>query len=97
MKKPFVLVTTDSKNRGVFAGILDSGSIESERVVLKQAHMCVMWSTDERGVFGLASHGPSDKCRITRPVPKTSINYVTSITVCTSQAEKRWRACPWRK
>lgn len=89
-----VLLTTS--HRGVFFGYLPEypASCPAE-VRLADARNCVSWSTTERGVFGLAVAGPSDRCRIGPKVPELIINAVTSIARCTPEAAARWEEGPW--
>ena len=91
--KPFVLVTTDTSRRGVFAGELVRR--ENADVTLANARMAVHWSADVHGVLGLAAGGPTSSCRISPAVPKITLNGVTSTTECTAEARKAWEAEPW--
>lgn len=93
MKMRNVLVTTDSSRRGVFAGQLVKET--SKTVELKNARMIVYWSTDVRGVLGLAATGPTASCRITKAVPKLKINGVTAIVDMTKEAVKAFEKEPW--
>ena len=92
-KKEFVVVTT--KHKGVFFGELKKHDQEKETCILKDAQMCVYWSTVERGVFGLAKTGPSDGCRITPIIPEIYLNGITAVMKCTAIAAKNWRKQPW--
>jgi hypothetical protein len=94
-----VLVTTE--HRGVFYGFLPEGVTEvtlhpadSKAVTLTHARMCIYWSADVQGVLGLASHGPTSGCKITRPVPKITLTEVTAVTDVTEEAVKAWQARP---
>jgi hypothetical protein len=89
----FVVVTTDSSRRGVFGGELISH--ENDVVVLENAMMCVYWSTETRGVLGLASIGPQKGSRITPPVPRITLNGVTAVMCATPEAVVKWRDQPW--
>ena len=91
MKK--VVVTTDKDRRGVFFGELKSK--EDDVVVLKNARMAIYWTSDTRGVLGLASIGPQSGSRITPPVPEIELNGVTSVAVCTKKATKEWETGKW--
>ena len=86
-----VMVTTEY--RGVFMGELveENGT----KCTLKNAQMCVHWSSDAHGVFGLATKGPGDGCRIGPPVPQLTLRKVTSVCDVTPEAVERWRAEPW--
>jgi hypothetical protein len=92
-KKRIVVVTTDKDRRGVFCG--DLVSEEEGVVVLKSARMAVYWSTETKGVLGLASIGPQKGSRITPVVPKIKLNGVTSVIDCTKEAVKKWGAGIW--
>lgn len=92
-----VLVTTE--HRGVFFGYLPEfpGPIAASggELLLADARNCTYWSTVDRGVFGLAAAGPSDRCRIGPKVPELRVNAVTSVARCTPEAAARWEAGPW--
>lgn len=89
-----VLVTTDK--RGVFYGYLPEypASISGE-IALADARNCLYWTTDTKGVFGLAAHGPGDGCRVGPKVPELRLAGVTSVARCTPEAAERWEAGPW--
>ncbi len=89
----WVVVTTDKDRKGVFFGNIVSE--EEDVVILEDARMAVYWSSDSKGVLGLASIGPQDGSRITPPVPKLKVNGVTSVIYCTDIAIKQWEAAPW--
>lgn len=96
LRGKFVVVTTDSKNRGVFAGILVAGGIQEEWVELERAQMAYRWpNSTVRGLLGLASHGPQEGSQITAPAPRILVNFVTSITETTPEAQAAWETCPW--
>jgi hypothetical protein len=92
-KKRFVVVTTDKERRGVFGGTLltEKGSV----VELENAKMAVYWSSNVKGVFGLAKTGPLKGCRISPAVPKIKLNGITSIIECTEEAVKNWGENIW--
>jgi hypothetical protein len=87
-----VVVTT--AHRGVFFGYLD-GDRTGTTVELTDAQMCVYWSSDVRGVLGLASDGPSRSSKVTRPVPRITLQDVTSVIDVTAEAVKQWEGRPW--
>jgi len=93
VNKGAVMVTT--AHRGVFFGYMVED--DAPRTVrLDRARMCVMWSTDVRGVLGLASHGPSNTCRVTRALGDVTTLYdITSVTACTAEAAAAWERGPW--
>lgn len=92
MSERHVVVTTD--RRGVFFGALRSE--DGDRVELAEAQMCVYWSADVRGVLGLASHGPTSGCRVTRTgVPAIRLSGVTAVIECSAEAVEAWRGAPW--
>lgn len=87
-----VVVTTE--HRGVFFGLVEK--IEpDDKIVLTDAQMCVYWSSDVRGVLGLAATGPSKDCKVTAPVPRISLVKVTAIMDCTDAAVAAWKDRPW--
>lgn len=92
-KKRPVVVTTE--HRGVFFGNMN-GSSETDKVItLTDAQMCVYWSSDVRGILGLAATGPSRSCRVTPAVPKMTVQDVTAVMDATDEAVKAWAARPW--
>ena len=93
--KRFVVVTTDSSKRGVFGGVVESHNTEKGVAVLTEAHMAVYWSSETRGVLGLAGIGPQAGSRITPVIPRIELNGVTAVMDCTPEAEAEWRKQPW--
>lgn len=92
-KKRIVVVTTDSSRRGVFCGELltEQGDV----VELANAKMAVYWSSNVKGVVGLASTGPLKGCRISPAIPKIKLNGVTSIMDCSDEAVANWEKDTW--
>lgn len=88
-----VLVTTE--HRGVFFGYIDEADATKDQVKLYEKQMCTYYSSDMRGVFGLAKFGPSKTCKIGAPVPWAIIKNITSIVLCTEEAAKNWAKAPW--
>lgn len=99
MAGKFVVVTTS--HRGVFAGVLEEhirGVVpDGDRVVLSDARMCVYWDQSARGVVGLASHGPSKGCKITRTTPRAEVLFVDMVLDATPAARVAWEAEPWAR
>lgn len=91
MSERIVLVTTAHK--GVFCGKLVKE--EGDAVVLDNAKMAVYWSSNVKGVLGLANTGPLDGCRITPSVPEIKLNGVTAIVDCSDEAVKNWGRDIW--
>lgn len=89
----FVVITTDSSRRGVFAGTLKKR--DGENITLTDARMCVYWSEQTNGVLGLAAIGPQDGSRIGNAVPEIELNGVTAVMRCTDEAKKVWESEPW--
>jgi hypothetical protein len=56
--KRYVVITTDSTRRGIFGGYLESYDQDKMIAVLSQARMAVYFSSNCKGVVGLASIGP---------------------------------------
>ena len=94
MKKgTYVVVTTDHNRRGVFGGVLEEHS--DGKAVLTNAHNCVYWSAETRGVLGLAAKGPQPGSRIGPAIPRLEIDGVTAVMEATEEARKLWEAEPW--
>lgn len=87
-----VVVTT--KHKGVFFGFL-AGDRTAKTVELAEAQMCVYWSSDVQGVTGLASHGPSRSCKVTRPVSRMTLQDVTAVMDASGEAVALWQGRPW--
>jgi len=86
-----VIVTTS--HRGVFFGY--ATDTEGDSIKLRAARMCVYWSADMHGVFGLASSGPSESCKIGPPVDFT-VRDITGVMEVTIGAVAKWEAASWR-
>ena len=89
--KPLVVTTA---HRGVFFGY--GVPSDAPTIRLENAQMCVYWPQENKGVLGLASDGPLKGARIGPAVPSIILRDVTSVMETTTEAEKRWRAQPWR-
>lgn len=92
--KKAVVITTE--NRGVFFGYVEDDSELPQRITLSEARMCVYWDEGTKGVLGLASQGPTDRCRISDSVPELEAWGVTGRMLCSSQAIEAWERGPWR-
>lgn len=87
------VITTS--HRGVFAG--DITDVDGTTVTVEGVRMCVSWSADVRGVLGLASHGPTKSCRVTRAVEgATVLHDVTGMFPMSGEAVAAWEAEPWQ-
>lgn len=95
MDKIAVLLTTDTTKRGVFAGFINPEDMDKQTLQVEELRMCVYWSTDMKGVLGLASMGPSKTCKISKAVKKAIIQGVTAIVEISEEALKNWRKEPW--
>lgn len=90
-----VLVTT--AHRGVFFGYL-IGEPAKEKLLLRSVRNVLYWDAEAKGVVGLASAGPSDRCRIGPPAGDESTLFdITAVFGCTDAAAKRFEAAPWAK
>lgn len=91
MKLQPLIVTTAHK--GVFFGY---GTPNGETTIrLERARMCVFWSTDVKGVVGLAATGPTKGCRIGPAAPAITLRDVTAVMEPTNDAVKAWEEQPW--
>lgn len=86
-----LLVTT--AHRGVFFGY---GKPSDEKTIkLANARMVVYWSSDVRGVMGLAAVGPNKQCRVGPKVPAMTLSDVTAVVECTDEAVKEFERGHW--
>ena len=85
-----VIVTT--AHRGVFFGYAEK--TDGETISLRAARLCVYWSADMKGFMGLASFGPSDKCRIGPPADITLRN-ITAVVEVSENAVAAWERGAW--
>lgn len=90
-----VLITTDSSKRGVFMGFIDPADADKETLTAEEVRMAVYWSTDVRGVIGLAAKGPTKNCKITAAAKKAVLKGVTATLQLTDEAVAAWRKEPW--
>lgn len=86
-----LVVTTE--HRGVFFGY-GIPTPESE-IRLEKARMCVYWSSDTKGVVGLAATGPSRTCKVGLAAPAITLRKVTSVIECSPEAAEAWEKGPW--
>lgn len=87
-----VLVTTTMQ--AVFFGYLEEDASPAS-VTLTDARVAVYWDSGVRGFLGLASDGPSDKCRISPKVARVKLQGITTVTDCSPEAVEAWEAAPW--
>jgi hypothetical protein len=92
-----VLITTDSSKRGVFMGYINPKDADKEIIEVFDLRMVVYWSTDVRGVVGLAATGPTKGCKVTKAAKRGIIKGVTAVMECTSEAVKAWEKEPWKE
>jgi hypothetical protein len=83
-----VVVCTDK--RGVVFGYCRS--VTARPIVLHNARMCLYWSADVGGVFGLGEKGPTKDCKISAPLSEISLEGVTAIFSVDPVAEMAWNA-----
>lgn len=89
-KEKAVLVTT--AHRGVFFGY--ATEISGDTIKLRAGRLCIYWSADMKGFMGLASIGPSEKCKIGPPAD-IELRNVTAIVDVTDGAVAKWESAPW--
>lgn len=85
-----VLVWTDK--RGVIFGYTENYA--ARPIELTEARMCLYWSVDVGGVFGLAEIGPTQNCKISATLPMASFEGVTGVAKVSEKAEKAWLSAP---
>jgi hypothetical protein len=86
-----LLVTTAHK--GVFFGY--GKRTDAPTIELTNARMCVYWTADLHGVFGLASRGPGNGCKIGPSVSSITVRDVTAVLECTDIAARAWEKEIW--
>ncbi len=82
-----VIVTTDK--RGVVFGY--TANVNARPIILTNARMCLYWSANVGGVFGLGEKGPTRECKISAVAPSITLEGVTAIMSVDPAAEKAWK------
>jgi hypothetical protein len=82
-----VIVTTDK--RGVVFGY--TSNVKARPIILTNARMCLYWSADVGGVFGLAEKGPTKDCKISAVAPSITLEGVTAVFSVDPDAETAWK------
>lgn len=90
-----VLVCTDK--RGVVFGACDN--VHADPLTLTNARMCLRWSSQIGGVFGLAEKGPLDasesgETTISAPVGSVTLAGITAVFALSDAAIVAWEAAP---
>lgn len=83
-----VIVCTDK--RGVVFGY--TTDVHARPIQLTEARMCLYWSADVGGVFGLAEGGPTKDCKISAVAPSITLGGVTAIFTVDDKAVKAWKS-----
>ena len=92
VKKTIPLVVT-TQHRGVFFGY---GLQTTKKIIrIEKARMAVSWTSDLKGIMGLADIGPSRSCRVSMAIPAITLQDVTSIMEASPEAAKAWEKSPW--
>ena len=86
----YVVVCTDK--RGVVFG--STTDISARPIRLSNARMCLYWSADVGGVFGLAEKGPSPGCKISACLPHIVLEGITAIMSMDPAAVAAWERAP---
>jgi hypothetical protein len=98
MKAANVPVMVTTAHKGVFFGYVPKTQPrDAKSIALTKCRMCVYWSSDMKGVTGLAVVGPSDDCRIGPAVSKVTVHDVTAIFEVEPAAAKQWEASKWAR
>ena len=88
-----VIVTTEYK--GVFFGFIDSSTKNETTLELTECRNVRYWHSTVNGFLGLASHGPSEKCTISRKSSLPVILHkVTSVSQVSLTAVEVWNKLP---
>jgi hypothetical protein len=81
-----VIVCTDK--RAVVFGYCSN--VQARPIKLTSARMCLYWSSDVGGVFGLGEKGPTKNCKISATLSSLLLEGVTAVFTCDAAAEKAW-------
>lgn len=84
--RTYVLVTT--QHRGIFSGYLPTEADRAARSLTLQQCRNVIHFAGSYGFLGLAKHGPQGGSRVGSTAPEVLLHDVTSVSVCTPEAEK---------
>ena len=83
-------VVVCTEKRGVVFGYTTNQA--ARPIVLNDARMCLYWSADVGGVFGLADIGPTKDCKISAVAPSLTLEFITAVFAVEAKAEKAWVA-----
>jgi hypothetical protein len=83
-----VIVCTDK--RGVVFGYTTAQ--DSRPITLTEARMCLYWSADVGGVFGLGEKGPTSGCKISATLSSLTLEGVTAVFSVDATAEEAWKS-----
>jgi hypothetical protein len=85
-----VLVWTE--HRGVIFGY--TTNIHARPITLNRARMCLYWSANVGGVFGLCDIGPTRGCKISAELPEATFEAVTGVAAVSAKAVEAWLSAP---
>ena len=88
---PLAVIVCTDKRGVVFGYTLDE---TARPITLTNARMCLYWSADVGGVFGLAEIGPTKGCKISATLPAIALEGVTAIMTVDEKASEAWRKAP---
>lgn len=92
MRQTPIPVIVTSKYRAVVFGHTTDAS--ARPISLTDARMCLIWSKDVGGVFGMAEIGPTKGCRISAVAPRVTLEDVTAVFDMTEAAVDAWLNAP---
>lgn len=94
MNTPVLVVM---KKGGVYFGYADALPTDSDKapdeLTLTGCRFCSYWPDDMKGILGLASDGPNDKCRVGPPETRR-LRGIASVSLVEEPAVARWEAAP---
>jgi len=94
MKKTKQALVITTAHKGVFFGY--GTPSDAKTIRLEQVRMCVYWSSETKGVVGLAADGPAKGSRITPAAPAMTIQDVTSCMEASPEAVTAWEKGIWQ-
>jgi hypothetical protein len=88
---PIPVVVCTDKRSVVFGMTRDANA---RPIYLTDARMCLYWSADVGGVFGLSEKGPTKGCKVSATSPSVSLEGITAVFSVSAAAAVAWSSAP---
>lgn len=89
----YLIVVTASRPWTIVAGYVESD--DGTTVILRDARMIVYYSSDSRGLYGIASVGVTGSARVSPAAPRVAVSNVEHRISVTDEARASIEAAPW--